>query len=95
MGKVKQYEEEFKRQSVKHIFTTGKSVAQVSRELGISVNTLHGWAKKYKQEPKIIKQRTFRSEEQQTNEMERRIRDLEEENAILKKAMHFFAKDHW
>ncbi|MBG9524823.1 transposase, partial [Bacillus thuringiensis] len=47
-----------------------------------------------KQEPKVIKQRTFRSEDQQTKEMERRIQDLEEENAILKKAMHFFAKDH-
>ena len=41
--------------------------------------------KKYKQEPKVIKQRTFRSEDQQTKEMERRIRDLEEENAILKR----------
>ncbi|HDR8072331.1 TPA: transposase [Bacillus cereus] len=90
MGQVKQYEEEFKR----HILQTGKTVAQVARELGISVNTLHGWVKKYKQEPKVIKQRTFRSEDQQTKEMERRIRDLEEENAILKKAMHFFAKDH-
>ena len=94
MGKIKQYEEEFKRQSVKHVFQTGKAVAQVARELGISVNTLHGWVKKYKQEPKVIQQRTFRSKDQQTKEMERRIQYLEEENAILKKAMHFFAKDH-
>ncbi|PEE32546.1 transposase, partial [Bacillus cereus] len=64
------------------------------RELGVSVNTLYGWVKKYNQEPKVIKQQTFRSEDQKANEMERRIRDLEEENAILKKAMHFFAKDH-
>ncbi|PGQ04422.1 transposase, partial [Bacillus cereus] len=54
MGKVKQYEEEFKRQSVKHILQTGKAVAQVARELGVSVNTLYGWVKKYKQEPKVI-----------------------------------------
>lgn len=94
MGQVKQYEEEFKRQSVNHMLQTGKTVAQVARELEISVNTLHGWVKKYKQEPKVIQQRTFRSEDKKTNEMERRIRDLEEENAILKKAMHFFAKDH-
>ena len=73
-----------------HFLTLGLA----ARELGISVNTLHGWVKKYKPEPKVIEQRTFRSEEQKTNEMERRIRDLEEENAILKKAMHFFAKDH-
>ncbi|HFJ9287532.1 TPA: transposase, partial [Bacillus toyonensis] len=83
MGKVQQYEEEFKRQSVKHVFQTGKAIAQVARELGISVNTLQGWVKKYKQEPKVIQQRTFCSEDKKTNEMERRIRDLEEENAIL------------
>ena len=94
MGKIKQYEEEFKRQSVKHVFQTGKAVAQVARESGISVNILHDWVKKYKPDPKVIKQRTFRSDDQQTKEMERRIQDLEEENAILKKAMHFFAKDH-
>jgi transposase len=96
MGQVKQYEEEFKRQSVNHILQTGKTVAQVARELGISVNTLHGWVKKkYKQEPKVIKQRTFRSEDQQTKrDGTTYSRLLEEENAILKKAMHFFAKDH-
>jgi transposase len=55
MGQVKQYEEEFKRQSVNHILQTGKTVAQVARELGISVNTLHGWVKKYKQEPQGYK----------------------------------------
>lgn len=53
MGKIKQYEEKFKRHSVKYIFTTGKSVAQIARELGVSVNPLHGWVKKYKQEPKL------------------------------------------
>ncbi|CCW06792.1 MULTISPECIES: hypothetical protein [Bacillus] len=50
--------------------------------------------KREKLDPKAIEQRTFRSEDQQTKEMERHIQDLEEENAILKKAMHFFAKDH-
>ncbi|MEJ9127444.1 transposase [Bacillus cereus] len=73
---MKVYEEEFKRQSVKHILQAGKAVVQVAGELGISVNALHGWGKKYKQEPKVTKKRTFRSEDQQTNEMERRIRDL-------------------
>lgn len=87
--KIKQYEEKFKHQRVKYILQTGKVV---SRELGVSVNTLHGWVKKYKQESKVIQQRMFRSEDQQINEMERRIRDLEEENALLKKVMHFFVK---
>ncbi|WP_416232125.1 hypothetical protein [Bacillus thuringiensis] len=27
------------------MFQSGKAVAQVARELGISVNTLHGWGR--------------------------------------------------
>ncbi|MGH1288759.1 transposase [Bacillus toyonensis] len=42
MKKAKHYEEEFKRQIVKHILQTGKAVAQAARELRASVNTLHG-----------------------------------------------------
>jgi transposase len=53
MGQVKQYEEEFKRQSVNHILQTGKTVAQVARELGISVNTLHGWVKNINKSPRL------------------------------------------
>jgi transposase len=94
MGQVKQYEEEFKRQSVNHILQTGKTVAQVARELGISVNTLHGWVKKYKQEPKVIKQRTFRSEDQTNKRDGTTYSRLGGRKCNLKKAMHFFAKDH-
>jgi transposase len=46
------------------------------------------------QEPEIAETPTFRSENHEVRELKKRIRDLEEENSILKKAMHFFAKDH-
>ncbi len=52
MEKIKQYEGEFKRQSVKYFLHTGKAVAQVTRELGISVNTLHGWVKNINKNPR-------------------------------------------
>jgi transposase len=70
-----------------------KSVAQTARDLDINTNTIHNWRKKYAEEfiedalPKM-------TENQQLRTFQKRIRDLEEENAILKKAMHFFAKDH-
>ncbi|BBU38858.1 transposase [Aeribacillus sp. FSL K6-1121] len=91
--KQRRYEEDFKRQTVRYILEEAKSVAQVARELKINENTLHGWMKKYKQEPEITETQTFRSEDHEVRELKKRIRDLEEENSILKKAMHFFAKD--
>nr|WP_232515635.1 IS3 family transposase [Aeribacillus pallidus] len=83
--KQRRYEEDFKRQTVRYILEEAKSVAQVARELKINENTLHGWMKKYKQEPEITETQTFRSEDHEVRELKKRIRDLEEENSILKK----------
>lgn len=89
----KTFDEDFKRSTVQMMIEQNKSVAQTARDLDINPNTIHNWRKKYSNEfmeaafPKM-------SEEQQLRTFQKRIRVLEEENAILKKAMHFFAKDH-
>jgi transposase len=49
--------------------------------------------KKYSGEPKIVAAQVFKFEENQLREMQKQVRDLQEENEILKKAMYFFAKD--
>lgn len=90
MRKVKQYEEEFKKQTVQYIEEQNRPVAQAARELEIAESTLHGWMSKYGRkieklsgdeidDPRIIR------------EYQKRIRDQEETIAILKKAMHIFA----
>ncbi|MBM7645664.1 transposase [Scopulibacillus daqui] len=89
----KKFDEEFKKSTVQMMIDQNKSVAQTARELDISPNTIHNWKKKYEQEF-ITKSLPQLPEDQQRKAYEKRIRDLEEENAILKKAMHFFAKDH-
>ncbi|GAX90162.1 transposase [Effusibacillus lacus] len=50
MKKLKQYDSDFKRQTVEYILEQRKPVAQVARELDISPNTLHGWLKQYKRQ---------------------------------------------
>jgi transposase len=42
----------------------------------------------------VVAAQVFKSDEHQMREMQKRIRELQEENEILKKAMHYFAKDH-
>ncbi|MED0679029.1 transposase [Aneurinibacillus thermoaerophilus] len=84
----RQYDEECKRQTARYILEKGKSVTQTARELDISKNTINNWVKKYKQEPEIRNKQKFRNENHQLSELQKRIRYLEEENAILKKAMH-------
>jgi Transposase and inactivated derivatives len=87
------YDEAYKRKTVQYVKESGKAVAEVARELQIKDNTLYGWMKKFGSEPEIVEAQAFKSDDHQMREMQKRIRDLQEENEILKKAMHFFAKD--
>ncbi|MDY3366890.1 transposase [Zhenhengia yiwuensis] len=92
---AKQYDKEFKLHAVKQVIEQGKPAAQVSRELDIAQQTLSKWLKKYNEdqtEP-FVGSGSLRSEDKAMKELEKKLRDLEEENAILKKAMGIFAKD--
>jgi transposase len=64
-------------------------VAAVARELGVPENTLHGWVHAMDQHPEepFVGSGRLRAAEQAARDLERRIRDLEEENAIRNKAM--------
>ncbi|WP_299095806.1 IS3 family transposase, partial [uncultured Metabacillus sp.] len=70
---------------VKYIAENNKSVAQVAREVGVNENTLHGWVKKYGQQPEVKAVQTFSTPEAELKAMQKQIRDLQEENEILKK----------
>jgi transposase len=92
---TKKYDKEFKLQTVQMIKEEGKVVAQVARELGISENTLYRWIAEYTQagNQAFPGSGQLKPEDKAVRDLQKRIRDLEEENEILKKAMHYFAKD--
>ena len=52
MGRQSQYPEEFRRETVRLVLTTDKSMAEVARDLGINYKTLGNWVRsdKYRQE---------------------------------------------
>lgn len=46
MGKIQRvYSKEFKEEAVRLAETSGKPIAQIARELGISDSAIHGWRK--------------------------------------------------
>jgi transposase len=92
MAKRGRFEEAFKIETVKYLSENNKPVAQVAREVGVNENTLHNWVKKYGQQPEIKAVQSFSSEAAELRALQKEIRDLKEENEILKKAMHYFAK---
>jgi transposase len=88
----RKFSEEFKRDAVELVRTTGRPVAEVARELGISETSLGNW---------IRRDRVDRGEaEGVTTEQRTRLRDLERENAelrmerdLLKRTVAFWVKE--
>ncbi|POB09414.1 transposase [Sulfobacillus sp. hq2] len=81
------YGRAFKEQAVQLVLTQQKSGVQVTRELGIPSKTLYGWIAAYKADPvePFVGSGHRKAEDQALRDLQRRIRDLEEDKAILKK----------
>lgn len=78
---MKKYDKEFKQQAVKKI-SDGQSVASVSRELGVSEGVLHSWKK--------LKRESSSDLEGENLELRKRLKEVEQERDILKKAAIIF-----
>ncbi|MDH6246468.1 transposase [Mycobacterium sp. OTB74] len=80
----KRYPEEFRRK-VLDLVAAGRPVAQVAADLGVSDQTIYGWRKQ-----ELIDTGQLpglnRAEQAELNAANKRIRELENEVAILKRA---------
>lgn len=92
---AKRYDREFKLHAVKQVTQEGKTAAQVCRDLDIAQQTLSKWVQKYNEDTSepFVGSGNLRSEAQVLRNFEKQIKDLKEENEILKKAMGIFAKN--
>ncbi len=92
MTKRKKYTEEFKKDAVRLMLARGQqTVQQIADRLGVRSSQLYRWHQKYRSEVSGATQ--TRDERDRTEQLRRRVRELEQENAILKKAAAFFAKE--
>jgi transposase len=92
---TRRFDKEFKIHAVKLVVEEGKVVAQTARQLDISPKTLDKWVADYKKddEHSFVGSGNLKPEDREKRELQKHIRDLGEENAILKKAMSIFAKN--
>ena len=75
-----------------YCFHTKIKSLSVAREIDVNENTLLGWVKKFSGQPKVKAVQTFSTEAAELRALQKELRDLMEENEILKLAMHYFAK---
>jgi transposase len=92
--KGKNYTPEFKEQAVKRVVDNSLPIARVARELGVNDTTLGFWVKAYRKEHAADPLPAGMPDSERVRELERRCRELETENAFLKKAAAYFAREH-
>jgi transposase len=91
----KRYNLEFKKETVKYIQQHRKPITTIAEELNIPVGTLNNWMVKFRQFPDepFVGSGNIREQDKRVMQLEQYVQDLEEELAILKKAVHIFSKD--
>lgn len=96
MSKLVKYSKEFKLDAL-NLLQEGKSISDISKSLGISVNTLCTWRRRYQlhgdkafQGPGIRLPKNENQEE--LKRLKKENADLKMERDILKKALSIFSK---
>ena len=96
MGKIqKVYTKEFKEEAVRLAETSGKPIAQIARELGISDSAIHGWRKELAEHgeeafPGKGRQTVL---EEENRHLKRELERVQQERDILKKVVSIFSRD--
>jgi transposase len=79
-----QYPPQFKAEAVQLVRSSGRSISQIAKDLGVSGNSLRNW----------VKQAQIDQGEREglTTEEHEELRRLRRENSILKQERHFLKK---
>lgn len=96
MGKIqKVYSKEFKEEAVRLAQTSGKPIAQIARELGISDSAIHGWRKELTEHGKdAFPGKGHQTElEEENRRLKRDLERVQQERDILKKAVGIFSRE--
>ena len=93
-GKRRKYDREFKLEAVRLVTKGGRSVSEVSRNLGVHENLLYKWKRQYLEDNKYAfpGRGHLKPEDEELRRLKRENADLREERDILKKALAVFSR---
>ena len=89
MAHKKTYPKEFKENAVRLSVTSGKSIAQVAKELGIGPQTLQVWRRDAISERRLPVADN-ETDQQKIKRLEQELKLITEERDIIRKAIDYF-----
>jgi len=89
-GKKRRFDRDFKIRAVQMVSEGGQTAAEVARSLGIHANQLYNWKRKFSDDG----EKAFPGKGHLTeiSALRKKLRDVEMERDILKKAVGIFSK---
>jgi len=87
----RKYDAEFKKEVIKMI-ELGRSVPDIAQSLGIGTNLIYYWKKRVKNKSLSVGDDPVGSFDEEKAALQKRIKELEMERDILKKALGIFSR---
>ena len=88
----RRYTEEFKREAVRLMETSGKPIAKIARDLGVNDNNLYRWRSVYGCQSQSTSNGSVAEMEAELKRLRREVEVLRQERDILKKAMSIVSR---
>jgi transposase len=90
----RRYTKEFKKEAVRLVRSRDGHVTDVAKNLGIHSNMLRRWMSEFDNDPNhsFPGNGNLRAPDEQIRQLQKKLRDVEEERDILKEALAIFSK---
>ncbi|MCX4099343.1 transposase [Nocardia sp. alder85J] len=92
--KSRNFSPEFRDTAAREVVEKSRAVEDVARDCGVTGQTIRNWVREFRQAHPPADTELTVTERARLKELERRVRELEEENRFLGKSVAFFAKKH-
>ena len=87
------YPPEFRREAVRLVETSGRSIPQIAAELGVSGELLRNWLRQEQLDRGERDDGLTSDDQEELRKLRRQVRELEQEREILKRAVTFFVRE--